>query len=133
MDGEAVNLVGTTELGATAVASGLEWPAMGAGQAFATIGAPGTAIGRVQRPTPREQNLPGGGIEIIPSEEADRFRFAYPTGNPAGTSGWILEMSTSLTPGTWQVIESGAGSGIERVHESAIRPGERRFFRVRLP
>jgi hypothetical protein len=42
-------------------------------------------------------------------------------------------MSGSLNHGAWQVIESGNASGIERVHVAEMIPGQRRFFRVRLP
>ncbi|MGI9243086.1 MAG: FG-GAP-like repeat-containing protein, partial [Verrucomicrobiales bacterium] len=78
--GEAVYLVSNTELGATAIAGGLVWPDMESGRAFAAIGGPRAGIERIQQPTPREQNLPGGRLEIIPRSEDGNFRFAYPTG-----------------------------------------------------
>ncbi len=103
------------------------------GQAFAAIGGVGTEIQRIQRPTPRVQNLPGRGVEIIHSDAAGIFRFAYPTGSVNSTLGWALETSTALDERVWDVIESGTNSGIERVHETALEPGQRRFYRVRLP
>ena len=137
-DGELVVLVGTTGMGATAVAGGLEWPAVGKGEAYAVIGVPGASFTRIQPPSPGTQNLLGTGIEVLPADGSGVFEFVFPTaptrvGTGGGGTGigWILEMSGSMRPGTWQAIGDGSVGGIERVHRVSPEPGEKRFFRVR--
>ena len=129
--GESVTLVGRTALGVTAVSDSLTWPALEKGQAYAAIGAPDHKVERVQDPTPLGHNLTSGALEIVAPSSPGRFRFAYPTA-VVGSRGWSLEMSAALGRG-WRPVASGFTGGIERLYEVEVPPGQRRFFRIRLP
>ena len=128
--GESITLAATTSIGATAIIDGLEWPQLEPGEAYAVLGVPGQSAARIQAPTPRGQNLVGM-PQIIENPESETLTIAYPTGESHGA--WFLEMSGSLGEGTWQVIETGNINGIERLHSAPMQPGDRRFYRVRLP
>ena len=129
-DGEVVALIGITDRGATAVASGLEWPALEAGEAFAAVGIPGNSIARIQAPTPRMHNHVGDAIELLAPSEPGAIDFIFPTGD-AGSGAWSLEMSGSMQAGTWQPVESGTFGGVERIYRVPVAPGGRQFYRAR--
>jgi len=129
--GETLTLAATTDTGATAIVDAVEWPSLQPGEAFAVLGLPGQSVTRVQRPTPRSQNL-FGAVEILEGSDDGILTLAYPTGG-AGFGTWFLEVSGSLGEGTWQGVETGNINGIERLHRAPMQPGDRRYYRVRLP